>query len=127
LASDAGKLSSFKKRHKFSEVAFVLRFTHESSEQMDLAGAAAAAMQFDFANVASSHPHPGGALAERFEIEYERTGSVERAQPTDAIPNPREQDCEIGPARESATILQFCRSNEADGDVGDGSQLWNKL
>jgi hypothetical protein len=70
VAADAGKRSGFEVRQEFSEIAFVLRESHQSSDAVALSGLPASAFHGNVPQFASHCFHRSRAFGEAPKIDF---------------------------------------------------------
>ena len=80
-------------------MARVFRLAGEAADGVDLAGAAALALDLLPGEIAAAQFDARGALAQALEIDVQGAGAIERAQRADAVAQPPEDDRETRDAR----------------------------
>ena len=107
VAADACPAGGFEIREELGERAFVFGEAGEAADGMALAGAAAAAVDFDVAPLPAGGAYSGGASANGGEIEGERAGTIELAESADVVAYAGEEDGEIRTGGDAAVVLQL--------------------
>src|SRR5260370_1097658 len=96
LAANASPARDFEIGKKFDERSFIFANAGETPERMTLSGAAADRPGEDGGSIAACHRYAARAITKGFEVDVQRTGSVELAKGTDAVADTGHEDSEIG-------------------------------
>ena len=104
----------FEVRQELRHIAGILSEACEAAKRVNLDGSSAAARCFEVLNFTAHEMNSGWAAAERFEVNFQRAGTIERAQGADAVASACQEHSEAGHIDDAVNRFEFCGSKEFD-------------